>query len=208
MLELVPADHHHHCRRRRDQILMRFVEVSCRSKREREVRRKVGYLGIIGRLKLTTTHHGAKSHHSAFTSNHKSSYSRCLRLSHLFVSITTLFSALSWLSHGHALLSYESSLHSSLGPGLVHTVHTTLRSRRECPSHFKLQFRSACNLYNTTIINEQFVSLTKIHKKRECSRREMWIFLVLNGIVVACWDRDCVWLLSRSFVCSEAMKFI
>lgn len=90
----------------------------------------------------------------------------------------------------------------------AHSTHNiALASRVPQPLQTAIP-RSACNLYNTTIINEQFVSLTKIHKKRECSRREMWIFLVLFGIVVACWDRDCVWLLSRSFVCSEAIKCI
>lgn len=72
----------------------------------------------------------------------------------------------------------------------AHSTHIiALASRVPQPLQTAIP-RSACNLYNTTIINEQFVSLTKIHKKRECSCREMLIFLVLYyGIVVACWDR-------------------
>lgn len=132
----------------RDHILMRFVFV-----------KKVGYLGIIGWLKLTTNSSLAEP---------------SPQTAQIFLTSTQSYFSVSIFSRRLS--------HSTRSASWTWTYVFDSWNKI-----WELQYLRACNLF-TTIINEQFVSLTKIHKKENVwgFRMELlwhWLFCVVIKII-------------------------
>lgn len=140
---------------------------------------KVGYLGIIGRLKLTTTRHHrvwwGESQPSPQTTNLLTKSDSIIFF--LFFYYDS-FASRTLDSHGLALLSYESSLRAMPELRCTH-------------SHFNCNSLTAHAICTTTrpIINEQFVSLTKNHKKKRMSSLSREKSRIFRTMELFCVDR-------------------